>query len=143
MHRGGAEGLTRLEDRAREIGVIHRVRKMLCFQAKRTAVRIFFAAFASLFLQEIAAVKLNARLVGVNLHHPTAIWILYSGGEPLLAGLAAYDIVVVVPLPRRIIGRDALANLVGGAEIQERAGHWLNFSGWNQSVIRGSELIRI
>ena len=141
MHRGGAENPTRLEDRAREIGVIHRVWKMLCFQAERAAVRIFFAAFSRLFLQEIAAVKLNARLVGVNLHHPTAIWILYSGGEPLFAGLAAHDIVVVVPLPRRVIGRDAFANLVGGAEIQERAGHWLNFSGWNQSVIRRRKLI--
>ena len=65
-----------LKNGAWKFCMIDRVRKMLRLKTDRTSKRIGFIALASLALEEITTVKLDARLNSVDLQHSTACRVL-------------------------------------------------------------------
>src|ERR1700733_15822237 len=78
--RGGAFKLfARLQNHRRELGLVRRIRKMLCLQTKSRSTRVRLSALAvRRAVQEIAAVKLNPRFRGGYFQHAMRERILHA-----------------------------------------------------------------
>src|SRR6476661_6607514 len=76
------ECLARLKNRRRKIRMIGRVWKMLCLQAKAVALFVDVSLFpGDGSIQEIATVKLHARLRGKYFQHAPAGRFMDAGGQ--------------------------------------------------------------
>ena len=118
---------------------------MLGLQAKTGAMRVRFSVFAcSGAVEEVAAIKLDARLGGQHIQDSAAGSFEYFGGHLQAASFTIFKHpIVIVSLPEfqlLVFGIDPRADGGGFPEVKRRAGHGAHFPGWNQGRIHRSEL---
>src|ERR1041384_4398692 len=81
-HRLRLEGLPRLQDRAREIRMIWRIREMLRLQAQAIAAFVDVALLSShSSVQEVAGVELSSRLRRRDFQHAPAGRLINASGQ--------------------------------------------------------------
>ena len=81
VDRRGVVAMPRLEFGGREIGMVRRVRKVLCLQAERVTMVVNFAVFArDRAVQEVSGVELHSRLQGCHIHQAAALRFVDFGG---------------------------------------------------------------
>src|SRR5690348_3289907 len=140
--------LARLQFGRGKIRVIRRVGIVLRLEAEAETVAVGDAALAvDAAVEEIAAVKLNARLRGQDFQFPSRFFVVNAGGEDE-AGLviAIQDEIVVVALAEfelLVVVIDARADGRGFAKIEGSACDIFEFSGGNEGGVDGGELIRV
>ena len=110
---------------------------MLGFQTEAIAELVGFAAFAEKFsIEEISAIKLQARFRGVHFEHAAGSGFMHRRGESEGAGLIVQNPVVVIAateLDLFVPGIHALANLVRAGEIEGSVRHRAELSRRDQS----------
>jgi len=72
-------GFSRLEEGGREVRDVHRVRKMLGFEAEAIVLVIDDATGPSIAIKKVTRVKMNARFGRVHLDHPAGVRLAHSG----------------------------------------------------------------
>ncbi len=118
---------------------------MLRLQTESRSVSIHLFAFAfRRAVQEITAVKLNARLRGRNLQHAVGDGFLHSSRE-LNAGSIQHPIVVVAlaQVQLLIVRGDPRADGLGLSKVERRSRDVTQFASRNQSGIDRREPIRV
>ena len=86
--------------------------------------------------QKVAAVELDARLVGVDGHATAAAWVGDGGGNCQLACLVAQHKVVVIAEKGAVQqGADVFTNRLALAEVQRRAGDIGECAGGDEGVV--------
>src|SRR5215813_1816033 len=81
VDRGGLEGLAGLQFRSRELGMIRRVGKMLCFQAEGVTLLVDLASGSGdRAVEEVAGIELHAGLVGEDFEDASGGGLVGFGG---------------------------------------------------------------
>lgn len=130
--------LARVNNLGREVRVVHRVGVTLGLQGHGCKLLIHMSSFTLLVLEHVAAVELQPRLVGPQLHLPAALGVahrdrlLHSGAVPAVVE----HVVNVVARWKEV---DALADGVWLKEVIGRALHWRDTAGWNELVVYWSD----
>src|SRR5262245_47737089 len=116
---------------------------MLRLETESRSPRVDLALLAgNRAIQSPAAVELHARLGGEDFHDAPAGRLVYGRGAMHPVTLVQYETVVVAAceLDLRIVGIDALADRVGRAEIERRAGHRRRLAGGDE-VLRHRQIL--
>src|SRR5260221_1359047 len=87
-------------------------------------------------VQEIAGVKLDARLGRVHLHQTARGGLKNTGGQRQGLAWAVQDIIIVITYRIALELRKARADGFWAGEIHGGASHGLDFTGWNYGRIR-------
>ena len=96
MDHGVGVGFAGFEDAGREGRLVGGVREDLGFEAAGRAVRVFCSALAGHgAVEEVAAIELNAGLIGVDLHGASGLRVVEGSGVFESLAVAEHPAVVV------------------------------------------------
>ena len=140
MNHGVGVSLARFEDAGREVRLIRGVRVELGFQAACGTERVFLAAFAGDFaIEEVAAVELDAGLVGEDFHRATGFRVVEGGGGAHAFAIAQDPAVVIAATEFEgfVFDFNALADGGGLGEIKGSVRDGVDASGGDQARIGG------
>ena len=131
--------LARAQHGGRKILVIRRIGKILGLEGYPRAEIVPVASFADLRpVHKIPAVKLQAGLIGFDLHHDPRCGFVHFGGHAHFVPLLVQHPVVIVSASqfhRFEIGVDPTADRLRHPEVKRRSGYRIERAGRNQSRI--------
>src|ERR1043165_2042555 len=105
--------------------MVHRIGKMLCFEAQTAAVLVRFAVFALNAVEEVAAVKLNSRFCCKYAQHTPRFWITDLGGKLERTIVIVQHEIMIVAFAGLVVKLvNAIANSMKLAKVQRCTLDW-------------------
>src|SRR5690242_10300877 len=139
VDRGALVGLAGAQDRGREVGVVGGVGEVLGLEGEGVALAVGLLADAQeSAVEEVAAVELDAGLVGVYFDGAAVLGLPEPSSEPhaMAVGLSAEDEVVVVAAAEDellVVTTQSLADRGRLAEVERRARDRRDLAGRDQA----------
>ena len=132
-------GFPRPEKRVWKLRLVGAVRKVLRFQTQSALPRIGTAGFSGQgTIEEVCGVELESRLIGKDLHHPAAGFLIEGGDwhRARFAGIQNKGVVIPAAVGQLLVGLvDIPSDRLGLTKIERGIGDRRNFSGGNRGIV--------
>ena len=141
--------LTHVKRTICKLGVIYTVGHLLGFKAEHILLALRITAFKGMLLvkQKVTRIELDAGLIGINLHHSAALWLVNAHASRRHGVISLYEadaVIVTACKTERLIGKIEIAtDGLGGGEIERRSCHGYLSTGGDQGIVGFKEALGI